>query len=193
MYFQFFTVKVYVRQSSQVSARNFRETFTQWIQEEKLPGLLIDVADYTHMHHGPGVVLVAHEGNWSFDETAGRQGLLYVSKVPSKAPVPARLTAALASALQACVLVESDARFPDLRFDAENLCIGVNDRLVPASEAAFAALENETRTLISKLCGSGNIRFKREDDARRRMSLEVQVRGATSAAELLVRLESVRG
>ena len=34
---------------------------------------LIDVHDYSHIHHGPGILLVAHEGNFSTDMAEGKR------------------------------------------------------------------------------------------------------------------------
>ena len=48
-----------------------------WIRHDVLGTLLVDVADYTHVHHGPGVILVAREELYSMDESDGRLGLLY--------------------------------------------------------------------------------------------------------------------
>ena len=53
-------------------------TFHQWIREG-FPGdlILVDVADYTHMADGPGVVLIAHEA-WIGISRAGDQVKLSV-------------------------------------------------------------------------------------------------------------------
>ena len=39
--------------------------FHRWIQTRAVDGLLIDVADYTHLKDGPQVLLAGHEGNYS--------------------------------------------------------------------------------------------------------------------------------
>ena len=58
-----------------------------------------DVADYSHMHAGPGIVLVANDANVSIDESDDRRGLLYSRKSPlsgsnlRKAPCGAALGA----------------------------------------------------------------------------------------------------
>ena len=46
--------------------------FHEWIQEDRIDDLLIDVADYRHVPDGPGVILVAHNAFYSLDNAAGR-------------------------------------------------------------------------------------------------------------------------
>src|SRR5205807_2486817 len=56
--------------------------FHSWIQNQPFGELLIDVADYRHVHHGPGIVLIGHEADYSLDQTDGRLGLRYNRKAP---------------------------------------------------------------------------------------------------------------
>ena len=51
--------------------------FHDWIQNQRLDELLIDVVDYRHVHDGPGVILIAHDAHYAFDTSEGRLGLLY--------------------------------------------------------------------------------------------------------------------
>ena len=41
---------------------------------------MVDVADYKHIPDGPGIMLIAHEGNFSIDLENGKAGLLYTRK-----------------------------------------------------------------------------------------------------------------
>jgi hypothetical protein len=78
-----FGVKLFFTDSTR-SLREFIPVFHGWIQQQALPGhLLIDVHDYSHVHHGPGILLVAHEANISVDEAEGRRGLVYIRKQPA--------------------------------------------------------------------------------------------------------------
>ena len=54
--------------------------FHSWIQEQVGEGLLLDVADYRHVHEGPGVILIGYEGNYSVDNTDNRLGVRYNRK-----------------------------------------------------------------------------------------------------------------
>lgn len=81
-----FGVKFFFTNSSR-QLTEFIPVFHNWIQRQALPGhLLIDVHDYSHVHRGPGILLVAHEANVSVDEAEGRRGLVYVRKQPATLP-----------------------------------------------------------------------------------------------------------
>jgi len=81
-----FGVKLFFENSSRELA-DFIPVLHSWIQQQTLPGhLLIDVHDYSHVHHGPGILLVAHEANLSIDEAEGRRGLVYIRKQPATLP-----------------------------------------------------------------------------------------------------------
>ena len=61
----------------------FIPVFHKWIQENKIPNhIMVDVADYKHISDGPGIMLIAHEGNFSIDLENGKAGLLYTRKQP---------------------------------------------------------------------------------------------------------------
>ena len=56
--------------------------FHSWIQDQIFAELLLDVADYRHVHHGPGLMLIGHEADYSLDQTDGVLGLRYNRKAP---------------------------------------------------------------------------------------------------------------
>ena len=70
-------VKFFAADPTSIKLPDFIPVFHEWIQKQNLTGhLLIDVHDYSHVHHGPGILLVAHEGNVSLENEEGRPGLL---------------------------------------------------------------------------------------------------------------------
>ena len=78
-----FGVKLFITNPTAKSLKEFIPVFHGWIQRQALPGhMLLDVHDYSHVHHGPGILLVAHEANLSIDEAEGRRGLVYIRKQP---------------------------------------------------------------------------------------------------------------
>ena len=48
-----------------VDPEAFVPVFHDWIRRGAVEGLLIDVARYGHVHHGPGIMLVGHEGDYA--------------------------------------------------------------------------------------------------------------------------------
>ncbi|HEV8246140.1 MAG TPA: hypothetical protein VGP93_10250, partial [Polyangiaceae bacterium] len=63
-----------------IALEHFVPVFHRFIRDHVLDELLIDVADYAHVHHGPGVVLVGHAADYYMDQGEGRLGLLYSRK-----------------------------------------------------------------------------------------------------------------
>ena len=73
-------VKYFVQEPAAVDLPAFIPVFHHWIQEHRVEGLLIDVADYKHMQNGPGIVLIGHEADYALDLAGGRPGLIYDRK-----------------------------------------------------------------------------------------------------------------
>jgi hypothetical protein len=91
--------------------------------------LLIDVHDYSHVHHGPGILLVAHEGNFSMDETDGRLGLVYIRKQPGS------LSETVQTAFAAAKILEAEQ---GVKFDTGTFEVFCNDRLCTPTAAEIA-------------------------------------------------------
>jgi hypothetical protein len=141
---------------SGVDLRGLIPIFHRWIQESALDELLIDVADYTHVPDGPGVVLVCHDAIYSLDSGSGELGLLYSRRRethPSLHEIRTldqRLDSVFERALAACARLE---REPDLagalRFPGDRFAIAINDRRVTRVDAA--ELESALERLAGRL------------------------------------------
>lgn len=113
--------------------------FHDWIRQGRRPGLVIDVADYRHVRHGPGVMLVAHEGDWSLDLADGLPGMQYIRKTPLDGGLGARVRQVVDLAAQAA----ADLPWP-VRTD--ELIVFANDRLrAPNTDAVRAGLTQAIR------------------------------------------------
>src|SRR5207302_7715723 len=112
-------------------------------QEQAIEGhLLIDVHDYSHIQNGPGILLVAHEGNFSLDMSDDRPGLYYYRKLPTALSATSHMAKVFKSGLAACRLLEKDAK---MKFKMDELLVIANDRLEgPNTEETF----NELRTIV---------------------------------------------
>jgi hypothetical protein len=133
-------VKFFAADPASIRLDDFIPIFHGWIQKQNLDRhLLIDVHDYSHMHQGPGILLVAHEGNFSIDMSDGRPGLLYHRKAPTALPPAEHVATILESALQAVRLLEKDAK---MRFSMDEFVIIANDRLeAPNDDKTFTELQ----------------------------------------------------
>ena len=80
MELQHLNVKLLLENSQDLDLDAIVNIFHGWIQEQLCEELLLDVADYRHVHHGPGVVLIGHEADYAIDNTDGRWGIRYNRK-----------------------------------------------------------------------------------------------------------------
>ena len=103
-------VKLFVQDASGLTGHEFVPIFHSWIQQKKLSDhLVIDVADYEHVHHGPGTMIVTFEANFATDHEDGQTGLLYIRKQPiPRSTFSQRLIAVIRPVLQAAQWLEQD-------------------------------------------------------------------------------------
>src|SRR5687767_15856040 len=104
MELQKISVKVFTAEPHNVPLTDFIDIFHSWIQATD--GVYHDVADYSHMQAGPGIVLVAHDAHISIDESGDRRGLLFSQKAPLAGSNQERLRAVLRAALENCRKLE---------------------------------------------------------------------------------------
>ena len=144
---QHINVKIFVADAKAIDVVDAVGVFHRWIKEESCPEMLIDVAEYRHVPAGPGVLLIAHEANYSLDERENRLGLLYNRKAASDGTFQSRLEQAHKAALEACDRLEKETVFAGkLKFDRSSLEVFVNDRLLaPNNEETWRALEPELK------------------------------------------------
>jgi hypothetical protein len=113
--------------------------FHRWIQERALDELLVDVADYTHVPGGPGVVLVCHDAIYSLDSGGSGLGLLYSRRHETHpslgviASLDDRLASVFRRALAACARLERERDLAGLSFPADRFELAINDRRVTAA------------------------------------------------------------
>ena len=179
-------VKVY---ASQAPAPNqLVPVFHRWIRERVLDELAIDVADYEHVHEGPGVVLIGHAFDYYWDLGEGRPGLVYARK--RETPPPAtRLTDAVRRALVGCRVLEQEATLAGIAFRTDELLVRLPDRLhAPVTEAGYAALHAELRPLGEELFAGAQLTIERVGGERDMLGARLKASAAGSVAELLARL-----
>ena len=139
---QRFGLKVFLEPDATPEARALIPVFHRWIQTAAVDGLLIDVADYTHLVDGPSVLLVGYEGNYVLDYTDGRPGLAYYQKQPAGGSLADRLVVLSRTLFKASILLETDQTVgAQCRFRGDKLQFVANDRLfAPPNDETVAAL-----------------------------------------------------
>ena len=163
--------------------------FHRWIQHQALADLLIDVADYSHMHAGPGILLVAHEGNYGYDETGNRWGLVYYNKRPLAGKLGEKLTAVCHKLLTACHKLEQEPELQGrLKFRGNQIQFFANDRLLaPNNEQTAKTLDPALQALLTMLYPEQIHELTHESDSKERFSVTATVTGLVSVTTLLGR------
>src|SRR5215217_8367879 len=105
---QHINVKFFIENAETVNLADYPAIFNSWIQKHTLQELLVDVADYLHVHHGPGIMLIGHEADYSLDQRAGRLGLLYNRKGQLNGTSLEKLAHAARAALTAAQILEQE-------------------------------------------------------------------------------------
>lgn len=182
-------VKFFVEPPNAVPLTDFIEIFHGWIQATD--GIYHDVADYSHMQSGPGVILVANDANLHIDETGGRRGLLYSRKAPLSGTNQEKLRMVFRLALENCrKLEEEPALRGKLRFTANETAISLNDRLLGSNtEECFQELKREVGPFVKQLFGDAEVSFERDEDPRQRLNVHLKTSAAVDLRKTLDRLQ----
>ena len=148
---QHINLKIFIADPGAIELADAVGVFHQWIRDSVCPEMLIDVADYRHVSAGPGVLLIGHEANYSFDDRESRLGLLYNRKGSLDGTFQSKLAQAHRAVLEACDRLEQESVFRGkLKFDRNALEVFVNDRLLaPNSDETWQALRPELEKFFS--------------------------------------------
>ena len=173
MELQKLAVKILVVEPNVIPLTDFIDVFHGWIQATD--GAYHDVADYSHMHAGPGIVLIANDANVSIDETENRRGLLFTQKGRLEGSNQEKLRTVLRTALANCRKLEEDpSLLGKLRFSMSGVLISVNDRGVAINERkSFENLKADVSAVAREFFGSSELEFGRNSDSRQRLNVRV--------------------
>jgi len=183
MNIQHINVKFFIENPESVNLADYSVVFNIWIQIHALEELLIDVADYLHVHNGPGLILIGHEADYSLDNRAGRLGLLYNRKGQLEGTTQEKLAQAVRAALTAAQLLE---RENGLKFNGQEVQVIINDRLLTPNKAeTFAAFEPELKTFFDKLYNGTEYTIMNNADPRERFTVNVKAANPFDVETLL--------
>ena len=164
-------IKFFMTDTHAVQVQDLIAIFQKWIQGQVIQDhLLVDVHNYSHIHNGPGILLVAHEGNFSIDSADGRTGLLYQRKHPGGNP--------LKTARQACSLLEADPALKGrIRFRTDELQLIANDRLLaPNDDKTFSQLESALLSSLQPAFEGKRLKLTRtSQDPKERLTIRAEI------------------
>lgn len=186
MNIQHINIKLFVENPKSVKIAEYAAVFNTWIQKQRLEELLIDVADYLHVHNGPGIMLIGHEADYSLDNRAGRLGLLYNRKEQIEGTTPEKLAQAVHAALSAAQILEKEN---GLKFNGSEVQVVVNDRLlVPNTTEIFETLAPELKAFFNQLYGGAGFTLTHNDNPRERFTVNIKTSANFTIETLLKNL-----
>jgi hypothetical protein len=182
---QHINVKLLLKASENLALDAVIPVFHGWIQEQIFDELLLDVADYRHVKHGPGLMLIGHEADYSLDNTDGLLGVRYNRKAPLAGTNLDRLIQATRSALLACQRLESDTRLKGkFHFNEQDVQLFINDRLLaPNDQKTRQAAAPDFQLLANKLFGHPEVTYS--VDPRRLLTASIRSSRPFSTGDLL--------
>ena len=173
MNIQHINIKLFVENPESVKLADYASVFNTWIQKQRLEELLIDVADYLHVHNGPGIMLIGNEADYSLDNRAGRLGLLYNRKEQIEGTMQEKLAQAARAVLTVAQILEKEN---GLKFNGQEVQIIINDRLlVPNTAETFAALQSDLRDFFSRFYNGAEYTLAHKHNPRERFTINVKV------------------
>jgi len=179
---QHINVKLFVNDPDKVDLEEVIPVFHQWIQQQIFDELLLDVANYSHVPEGPGVVLIGDEADYALDNADGRLGVRYNRKAPLTGNNRDRLLQATRSAVKAFLRLQQDFK---LSFNKREIEIVVNDRLLaPNTQETATGAQPELEQFLAELLEGAAYSVKYRAEPRRLF-------GATIVAEREFSLEEL--
>ncbi len=183
-------VKFFVAESNHPPLTDFIDLFHAWIQAGD--GVYHDVADYSHMQAGPGIVLVANDANVSIDEAESRRGILFNQKAPLGGSNREKLRTVLRAALEKCRRLEDGPKLRGkLHFLGNEVLILINDRLIaPNTDELFENIRPEIESIARSLFADAEIALERDRDPRKRLNIRIKTCRSLGVDELLRNLQN---
>lgn len=187
---QHVNVKLFLENPNELDLGAVINVFHSWIQGQVCEELLLDVADYRHVHHGPGIVLIGHEADYAIDNTKGRWGVRYNRKAKLDGSNQSRLAQSVRAALIATERLQQDARLHEkCNFNGQEIEIFINDRLLaPNRPQTKQVLEPEFQAFAGELFGDVGYALNFDSDTRRLFGARIKASRRLKLADLLENL-----
>jgi len=175
---------------------HFIATFHDFIRRSELDELMVDVVDYGHVHDGPQVLFVGHEGDYAIDHGEARPGLAYQrkrAKTPGDGSFGAHLADALRRTLDVASRLEKEPAVSGVAFGTGEIALRIADRLkAPNAASTFDDVKGDLEAAAKRLWGDGStVTYEPGDGAGLFAArLRAPAGTSTSAAELALRAAS---
>lgn len=183
-------IKIATDAPANINLDPFLEIFARWRMEKDHPAEWVDLADYAHMSRGPGIVLVGHRCNISFDLTNPGPGILYFAKKGLSGSLAERIAAAFHDCFELTSRLLAEKEFPanvHLRTDA--IEIRLADRLqAPNNAATDQEVRPALRQVLDVLLGPSQYELTRQSDSGEAYGFSIQSKAPAPLDLLLERV-----
>ncbi len=182
--------KIFVESGTSLTATQLIPVFHDWITNKVVDEMLIDVADYSHVLHGPALLLVALEADYVLDEGNGETGIRYIRKRALPATFAAAVTQVIGQAVHAASHIAVEPSLdPPAVFDATRIEIELLDKLNYPSTSV--GLEDALTVVIQAIFGDNAALTAVQDDPRRPLRFSVRLDSVDSLRELRDQLDAL--
>jgi hypothetical protein len=189
------SLKYFVKDPGTVDLDEFIPLFHRWIQNHRVEGLLVDVADYKHVPQGPGMMLIGHEGDYALNMENGQPGMFYVRKRKAPDNLIDFLRLMFRLTLSACHAVETDEELKGkVRFATNEAELLFVDRLrVPNQPESFNLICDPLQSVVTELYGDAAVRIEPlKNDPRESFGVRISAPAPVDLPVLIERMEAVR-
>jgi hypothetical protein len=170
--FQMVRAKLFAEKTGHIETAR---VFHGFIQQNALPDVLLDVADYEHVHQGPGIVLLAHAAHYALDESEGELGVLHARRRDSDGTRRERFERVLRNTRLLATKVEAETSGA-LRVSGSRLRFEIADKLhAPNDDATFDGVREDLLRAVEAVFGKSPSALVRRGDARGPLSIDVSL------------------
>jgi len=172
---QKFGIKLYLNTDGNFESKDFIPVFHNWIQEKVVDDhLLIDVADYSHITDGPGVMLIAHEGHFSLDQENHQPGILYMRKTEINGNFKERFIKIFTTAIQAANRLRDNNIDQEIDFIKNSFRFIANDRRFAKNTLENQILyQDEVQKSLEELYPTSRVEYKNISSANERLAFTI--------------------
>ena len=177
MELQKFGIKIFLDANGSYSSKDFIPVFHSWIQDKIVAdNLVIDVADYSHIPDGPGIMLIAHEGHFSLDQENLQPGIMYMRKTELEGSFKVRFKKVLSTAVEAADRLHNNNINKKIHFINNSFRFIANDRLYAKNTIENQTLyKNNIKKILNEIYPDSNIEFDDVSNNNERLAFTVQL------------------
>lgn len=187
MELQHINVKLLFNESADANLEPLISILHDWISNQDLEEILIDVADYRHVPDGPGIILIGHQANISLTEDNRCITLCYNRKIATKGTNEERFRQAVRGALIVCEKLELDERLTGkMNFECQEIEILINDRIFVSNKKKFyQILDPKFKRLFDIIFEKNEYSISHFEDPRKVYSIKIKTPSPLNKKKIL--------